>query len=92
MGWFILAERLLTFAHYVDACSACRAKSSEKVLSSYLFTTGLLGAIPIVLLGGGLGYIWKKSLAINAEAKRQSELAENTNRAEGSADHKTESE
>lgn len=52
---------LLLQSQQLFACSSCYAKNSDKVVGAYLFSTALMGAIPLVFILGTFLYLRKKS-------------------------------
>lgn len=62
-GWFRVAAVMLSFFSFVgavEACSVC-AVAKEEARAAYYATTAILSFLPLIMIGGVIYYLFKKS-------------------------------
>jgi hypothetical protein len=60
----------LAFPDTAQACSVCLGAREENA-SAFVWTTAFMGALPLLMIGGGIYWLCQRASALDAEQRAQ---------------------
>ena len=74
-GLAALALLGLAFPDAARACSVCLGSRAENA-SAFVWTTAFMGALPLLMIGGGIYWLCQRARVLEAEQRRELERIE----------------
>lgn len=58
------------------ACAVCMSGQDDSVRAAFLGTTALLSLLPLAMVGGLVGWLWRRARVLEREAAREAPSSE----------------